>query len=341
MLPELRLFGGLTIPSYGLMLFVSFVVGIVLFERRMRRRRVLPGKLSYNWAWIATDVAISAIVLAAGIWAIGFAPGQWAALRERPAAFHWLFRLLVLVIAGYLEYGGIRHLRAHVRAREIEGGEFITYLALWVLFSAIAGSRLLYVALHWPEFAHDLIGTFAFWRGGLHGLMFYGGLVGALVMGVAFAAINRLPLLRLLDAAMPSILLGEFFTRIGCFLNGCCFGQACSLPWAVRFPPGSLAAGSGLGNQAIHPTQLYSSLAGLILFVVALVLERRNWRSGMLFGFMLLLYAAFRFGIDFLRFYENTANFLINQGISLALGGVAVAIMLAVAHRGAEPGRPK
>ncbi|MEO0107828.1 MAG: prolipoprotein diacylglyceryl transferase family protein, partial [candidate division WOR-3 bacterium] len=278
MCPSLRLLPGLAIPSYGLMLFISFVLGTILFDRRARSRGVIPGQLRYTWIWAATDVVMSLIIIGAGIWAILLGPRQVGFLRDRPAAFVAAFRLLVLALVVYLVYGSLVHLIHHLRSKTIEGAEFTTYLALWVLLSAIIGSRLLYVLLHWHEFENDIVSTFAFWRGGLQGLMFYGGLIGALAMGLLFAHLNRIPLLKVLDIAIISIVLGEFFTRIGCFLNGCCFGKACSLPWAVRFPSGSPVAMTDFGHLPIHPTQLYSSLAGLVLFGLALLLDKRRWR---------------------------------------------------------------
>jgi phosphatidylglycerol:prolipoprotein diacylglycerol transferase len=334
MLPSLHLFDRVALPSYGLMLFISFLFGIVLFQRRVTRRRLLPATLRYNWAWLLTDVALALIMLGAAIWAVFFAAQQWPFLKERPATVIWLFRLLAFALGAYSIYGSIQHIQLHGKSKEIESAEFVHFLAIWVLFSAIIGSRLLYVAFHWSEFARDLVGTFAFWRGGLQGLMFYGGLIGALVMGVAFAQINRVPLLKLLDAAMPSILLGEFFTRIGCFLNGCCFGRPCNLPWAVHYPVNAPISTTEIWQQGVHPTPLYSSLAGLLMFGIALRLERQGLRTGRLFGVMLVIYAGFRFGIDFVRYYENAANFWINQGISLGLAAIGVAVIIHVAHKG-------
>jgi len=325
MMPSLHLFGRVALPGYGLMLFISFVVGIFLFDRRLHKRALIPAALKYDWAWWGTDAFITLVVLVIGIWAVFFSPQQWAWLTRVTPALRLVFRIGAAALAAYLIYGSIEHIVIYRRKKEIEGIQFTTYIALWILFSAIIGSRLLYIFLHWSEFEHDLVGTFAFWRGGLQGLIFYGGFIGALTMGLVFARVNRVPLLSMLDAAAPSIMLGEFFTRIGCFLNGCCFGKACDLPWAVTFPreaPASVVSGP------VHPTQLYSSLAGLILFGIALVLERRRWRPGMLFGVMLILYSAFRFLIDFVRYYENAANLWTNQLIALGLTAIGVAVVL-------------
>ncbi|MGB9741561.1 MAG: prolipoprotein diacylglyceryl transferase [candidate division WOR-3 bacterium] len=205
----------------------------------------------------------------------------------------------------------------------------ITDLALWVLLAVVLGARLFYVAFHWDEFRHDLAGIFRFWGNppGLSGLMFYGGFLGAFTAGLIYVWLNRLPLLKLLDAVAPALVLGEGFTRIGCFLNGCCFGKPTASPLGLVFPPYS-AAGAQFPGQPIHPTQLYSSLAGFILFGLALVLERRRLKPGVLFGTILLLYSLFRFGIDFVRYYENAANFWGNQVVALGLSLLALVLVI-------------
>jgi phosphatidylglycerol:prolipoprotein diacylglycerol transferase len=203
----------------------------------------------------------------------------------------------------------------------------ITDLALWVLLAVVVGSRLFYVAFHWGEFRNDLIGIIAFWRGGLAGLMFYGGFLGGIIAGFLFVRINKLPVRKLMDAVAPAIVLGEGFTRIGCFLNGCCFGAPTSCPTGITFPPDS-PAGATFPGQHIHPTQLYSSAAGFILFFFALWLERRNLKPGVLSGIVLIVYSLFRFGIDFVRYYENASNLWGNQVVSLVLTAVGIALVI-------------
>jgi len=255
MFPTILKFGGLHIYSYGLMLFISFLCGIWIVERRAAKFGVDTKK--------------------------------------------------------------------------------ITDLALWILVAVVVGSRLFYVAFHWGEFKDDLIGIVAFWRGGLAGLMFYGGFLGGIIAGIVFVVRNRLPVRRLIDAVAPAIMLGEGFTRIGCFLNGCCFGRPTSCPTGMHFPASS-PAGATFPGLTIHPTQLYSSAAGFILFGVALLLERRQLRPGVLSGILLILYSLFRFSIDFVRYYENASNFWGNQVVSLgliALGIVMVIVFLRMPDR--------
>jgi phosphatidylglycerol:prolipoprotein diacylglycerol transferase len=191
----------------------------------------------------------------------------------------------------------------------------ITDLALLTLIMVVAGARLLYVIFHWTEFNHDLIGIIAFWRGGLGGLMFYGGFVLALLVGIFYIRKEKMPIYKMLDAVAPAIVLGEAITRIGCFLNGCCFGKPTNSFLGCLFPRNSPAGYTF--HVPIQPTQLYSSLAGFILFIAALILEKKRLRDGLLFGIIMIFYALFRFGIDFVRYYENSSNFWVNQVIAL------------------------
>ncbi|MFB0509490.1 MAG: prolipoprotein diacylglyceryl transferase, partial [bacterium] len=159
-----------------------------------------------------------------------------------------------------------------------------------------------------------------------------GGLVSAIVAGILYARRERMPLIKMFDAVAPAIVLGEFFTRIGCFLNGCCFGKPTNLPCGIIFPHNSLA-GYLFPDIAIHPTQLYSSLAGLSLFFIALWLEKRKLRDGILFFIIIALYSLYRFLIDFVRYYEDSGNFLINQAISLILIAGSIIMILALTRK--------
>ena len=69
------------------------------------------------------------------------------------------------------------------------------------------------------------------------GLVYYGGLIGATLAGFIYVHWKKLPMWKMADVLAPSIALGSVFGRIGCLLNGCCYGRACDLPWADHFPP--------------------------------------------------------------------------------------------------------
>lgn len=213
------------------------------------------------------------------------------------------------------------------------GSETMVNLAFIVMISAIVGSRLFYVLFHLDEFRGRWQYTFlpvqADGTIGLGGLIFLGGFIGALLSGAIYVHLKKISFWRVADSVAPSLALGLFFGRIGCFLNGCCFGRACDLPWGVVFPPHS-PAGYQMGDVHIHPTQLYSSAYALLIFGILMLLDRKQRYDGFLFGVFLAFYGIARFTVDFFRYYENQM-FLIggigfNQLVSIALviGGVGM-----------------
>jgi len=105
--------------------------------------------------------------------------------------------------------------------------EIIADVAFWVIVSAIVGARLYYVLLKPAEFSGRLLNIanpFQDGGVGIGGLVMYGGFIGAVVAAFIFFRLKRLPFLPYADAMAPSLGIGIFFTRIGCFLNGCCYG---------------------------------------------------------------------------------------------------------------------
>lgn len=173
--------------------------------------------------------------------------------------------------------------------------ERVLDLGPWLILGAIIGARALYVITFWrTQFANEpLMEIFKIWRGGL---VFYGGFIGATLGTVLFAVLKRVPVWKLADIVAPSIPLGYAFGRMGCLLNGCCFGRHCTLPWAIHFPP---AVGADAGG--VHPTQIYDALWALLLFVVLARLYRRKSFDGQVFAGFLFGYATLRFLSEFTR----------------------------------------
>ena len=128
--------------------------------------------------------------------------------------------------------------------------EVILSLALWMFLPGIIGARMFYVIeywseKYWPEYAgpaghHNLgmlIGSSLNVAEG--GLVVYGAFFGAVIGMIFFFRKHRLPLLAMCDLIAPAMLLGLAIGRIGCLLNGCCFGAVCDCGWAVTFPAGA------------------------------------------------------------------------------------------------------
>jgi phosphatidylglycerol:prolipoprotein diacylglycerol transferase len=163
----------------------------------------------------------------------------------------------------------------------------------------------------------DCLAPLKFWQGGL---AFYGGLLLAAPAGLYYARRKRLGILRIADLVSPGIAYGLVFGRLGCFLNGCCYGKPTDLPWGVDFP--TLA-----GHAHVHPTQLYESLGCLGIFALLYwVVRPMKRRHGDVFAALLVLYGSLRFLLEFLRDDERGAILGISTsqwiGIPLVLWGV-------------------
>jgi phosphatidylglycerol:prolipoprotein diacylglycerol transferase len=173
--------------------------------------------------------------------------------------------------------------------------EKILDLGPWLIVGTIVGARTLYVISYWHEqFAgQSIMEIFMVWRGGL---VYYGGLIGATLAGILYARKHALPVWNLADVIAPSIALGSVFGRIGCLLNGCCYGRECNLPWAIHFPQGHQTYPHG-----VHPTEVYDSLLNLVLYVGLAWLYRHKKFSGEVFAAYLIGYAVFRSLVEMFR----------------------------------------
>ena len=130
------------------------------------------------------------------------------------------------------------------------------------------------------------------------GLTIYGAVLGAALGIWIYSKFSNFKFGYFADVVAPGIILSQAVGRIGCTLNGCCYGAPTSLPWGVIYThPGSYAP---LG-VAIHPTQPYEIIYNLIVFAVLLKLRGRFKPDGSLFLIYLSLYSLWRIGIDFLR----------------------------------------
>ncbi|MHC4154868.1 MAG: prolipoprotein diacylglyceryl transferase [Planctomycetota bacterium] len=114
--------------------------------------------------------------------------------------------------------------------------QMITNGALYSLIAGVVGSRLFYVLHHFEQFRGRPLSFFAVWQGGLELL---GGVILAIVVILLFLRYHKLPVRRYLDILAIGLMAALVFGRIGCFLNGCCYGRPTDVAWAVRFPYGS------------------------------------------------------------------------------------------------------
>ncbi len=173
--------------------------------------------------------------------------------------------------------------------------KLIPDLGFYLILGALAGSRLLYVLLNPLYFLENPLQIIQFWKGGL---VFVGGAIAAGLIAWLYLNKKNEPFRKWLDAFAPGIAAGQALGRIGCVMAGCCYGKQCSLPWSVTFKnPNSLAP----LNTPLHPTQLYHSLSGVIIFILLIAAKKKVRQPGQLFALFLMLYALFRFVVEFFR----------------------------------------
>jgi phosphatidylglycerol---prolipoprotein diacylglyceryl transferase len=212
--------------------------------------------------------------------------------------------------------------------REGLDGDVILDMGFWIFVAGLIGARAEYCREYWGQDIHSLLEAVQYWKGGI---VYYGGIVGGAVGFYAYRWFYPFPVRPYLDAIAPSIALGTFFGRLGCFLNGCCYGDQCRLPWAVSFPAESAAwwrqVKAGLLSEGasqslpVHPTQLYSALDGLVLLVLLTAFYPLRRRDGEVMGLLAITYPVTRFLIEYLRNDEGAffAGLTISQNISVLL----------------------
>ena len=199
--------------------------------------------------------------------------------------------------------------------------DFIFSLFLWGIIGGFIVSRLVHVIDHLVTHPEEPIQVFGF-----AGLGLYGAIIGALAGAWIYMRVKRTPFSSLSgvgDAIAVGAPLAQAIGRIGCTINGCCYGKPTSLPWAVIYThPASFC---GLPETPIHPTQIYFLLWNLLVFATIWFLRGRLKPQGSLFFLYLCLYAAGDFS---LRFFRINDPFLLglHQGqiISLIILMVAV-----------------
>ena len=206
-----------------------------------------------------------------------------------PLTIHWYGVMIALAFLAGL-WTATRRAR-----RENISSERIGDVVLWIMVGGILGARTVYVATYWKdEFAGQPLSEIFMIQHG--GLVYYGGFIGATIAGIIYIRWKKLPLWKIADVLAPSIALGNVFGRIGCLLNGCCYGRVCSLPWAIRFP-----SGHPTGGLPVHPTEIYDALNNFILYLLLAWLFRRKKFDGEVFATYLVGYAVTRTIMEYFR----------------------------------------
>lgn len=237
------------------------------------------------------------------------------------------------------------HVAKYLANRHGLDGEVFINAALLALFTGIVGARLSHVLENLSDYTNpeksawqNFVSMVNLRQGGL---TFYGGLLLAFPTLLFYAIRKRVPLRLGMDIAAPCIMIGLAFGRIGCFLNGCCFGATCELPWAITYPyqslpyddhyhhglvdpPDALTVSTATGERlatvaevaedpalralartersaAVHPTQIYSTFNALLIGGICYAYLTLPHAVGRVFALMLILKGVTRFLLEMIR----------------------------------------
>jgi phosphatidylglycerol---prolipoprotein diacylglyceryl transferase len=229
----------------------------------------------------------------------------------------------------------------------------VTWAYVLAIVFALVGARLAHIISN-PD-TMRMHGLFhALFANKCEGLVAYGGYIGGTLAAYAYCRLRKMDFWSLCDVSSASLVLGLGFTRIGCFLAGCCHGKVTDLPWGVSFPAGSqasrnidcIAPGAAPGMVAslpVHPTQLYESAVGFLLVPVGIYLIKRRKFTGQAFLIMMSLYAIARFLLEFIRADDDrgpVAMFSTSQFIGLVLVPLAIVLYIWRRKVGQVPPEP-
>jgi phosphatidylglycerol---prolipoprotein diacylglyceryl transferase len=198
-------------------------------------------------------------------------------------------------------------------------------LVLGAAIGGIIGARLFYVIGHWSEFSSQWWEAFKFWN--VQGLVFYGGLIFGILGAIIVIKLRGLSIGVVLDSGGLALPASLAVARVGCFLNGCCYGKSTSLPWGVTFPL-STQRTMGMPVNPVHPTQIYELIMDLAILIILLsVYKKFRFRGEIMIAFI-MLYAVARFINEFFRYHTAGDANLAFQLLSLGAFAVGGAVLL-------------
>ena len=202
--------------------------------------------------------------------------------------------LLALAYLAGLQLAVIRARRWGLNASKVMD------FGIYLIIAALVGAKLMLVAVDFDYFRTQPRELLSLVRAGG---VFYGGLLGALAVGLWLVRRYGLPVWTTADLFAPGIALGHVIGRLGCLLAGCCYGQPTDAAWGITFthPVAAANVGTPLGLP-LHPTQLYDAGAELVILAVLLLMERRGRGfPGRTFWLYMVLYAISRYVVEIYR----------------------------------------
>jgi len=272
---------------------------------------VMAGYAAFDW-WKLRGASEKPSLLKSAGWCLAGIPLGLLLQQFLPGKSLPVYGYGFLVMLGFL----VGVISAQSRLKRIGIDPEITWDAgMWLLVGGVVGGRLFYLMQYHRQVYRDVRtfseAVFATVNLTAGGLVLIGALVGGGIGFIAFCRARKLSMPDVADAFTPSVFLGIGFGRIGCLLNGCCFGDRCELPWGIAFPHNSVPfvilrergflAPDAPFTMPLHPTQIYSSIDGfLIALITSALFNERRWK-GEVFGWGCVIYSVTRFLMEFLR----------------------------------------
>ena len=231
--------------------------------------------------------------------------------------------------------------------REKLDPEAVLDMSFWLFAGGLIGARLFFCIQYWGTVIKSPLEIFMYWKGGI---VYYGGIFGGVLAFLIYRKYRNLPLRPYLDALAPSIAVGTLFGRLGCFLNGCCYGDPCGVPrLGVRFPGGTpvwlahrarrLIPADAPFSLPVHPTQLYSAAGGLVLLALLSAYYPLRRRDGEVVGLLMIAYPVTRFLVETMRDDESSLflGMTASQVCSLLLLAFTLVFWLVLPNRRVSP----
>jgi phosphatidylglycerol:prolipoprotein diacylglycerol transferase len=308
---------GIRYIGVGYLLIPWLILGTIEVRSALKNGISLKKQAGSLAIWGAVAGVIVALPLVASRFPVDSVP-----------VFGWGFMLVL----GFLSAG----LYCIWRARKIGLHQDVIWdMGMHLFVSGIVGARSFYVIQHHDRVFKNAHGLGESIRAVLNlsdgGMVLFGGILLGIPAFIWFCRKRKLPPLLMADLIVPAVLIGVGFGRIGCLLNGCCYGDFCDLPWCIEFPQGSnpylvqvdrgfLDKGA-VRSLPLHPTQIYSSINAFVLAALTAVWFRYRSRDGDVLVLALLTYPVMRFTIEALRNDEAAEYFgmTISQTVSVGL----------------------
>ena len=188
------------------------------------------------------------------------------------------------------------------------------------MIGGVIGARIFYVVQFWDQFSNNYAEIIRIDHGGL---VFYGGFIVALLSIIYYCALKNISILAVLDIAAPSIAIGHAAGRIGCFMNGCCYGKSCELPWGVIYPLNT-EPGHKFTDIPLHPVQIYE-VFGNVIICALLLLVLQKVKKGQTAAIYLTLYGILRFVDEMFR-GDHTDTFLLSLTRAQFIGLILIPV---------------